>query len=132
MVLRRGEQSGNSFLASEANDFKEVMDRLDMIDLLLLGGQWTWSNNKSLSRIDRFFISAFFFGSTCWSTPKNAASPHIRPFSNCLETEGIQWGPIPFRLDSRWLKEEKSRALAEEKWRRSVIQAIPATDSHTN
>lgn len=39
MILRREEQSGNVFYASQATEFNNVIDSLDLIDLPLLGGQ---------------------------------------------------------------------------------------------
>lgn len=41
MVLRREERSGASFSTAGAMEFNEVLDRLELVDLPLVGGQWT-------------------------------------------------------------------------------------------
>lgn len=60
LTLRREERRDNNFSATEATEFKEVMDRLGVVDLPLFKGQWTWSTQKSKSKIDRFFVSFNF------------------------------------------------------------------------
>lgn len=51
--MRRGERSEHTFDVGCAEDFREVMDNLILVDLPLMGG--TWYNGKdspSFSRID--------------------------------------------------------------------------------
>lgn len=55
MTLRKEERSDSSFLASEVNEFKEVMERLRVVDLPLSKGQWTWFNQNNLSILDLLF-----------------------------------------------------------------------------
>lgn len=121
MTLRREERRGSSFSTSEASEFKEVMERLGMVDLLLSKKQWTWSNQKSKSKIDRFFISCFLLDLTCVNqkTLSRRISDH---YLICIEAEGIQWSLIPFRLDNKWLGKENFRQLVEETWKNSDIQ----------
>lgn len=37
MVLRRNERSGDNFSTTWTNEFKDVLDNLDMVDLPLVG-----------------------------------------------------------------------------------------------
>lgn len=32
------------FLRTCTNEFKDVMERLELVDFPLIGGKWTWSN----------------------------------------------------------------------------------------
>lgn len=41
MVLRREKMSGENFSSTWANDFKDALDRLHLVDVLLVGDQWT-------------------------------------------------------------------------------------------
>lgn len=55
MVLRRSERSGNHYADAEIEGFLSLINNLDLIDLLLAGGKWTWSNlrdQSSFSRLD--------------------------------------------------------------------------------
>lgn len=40
----------------------------------------------------------------------------------CLQADGIQWGPIPFQPDNKWLKDLKFGVLIEATWKNIVIQ----------
>lgn len=44
MVLSRFEGSREHFSRACANEFKETLDWLDLMDLSLIRGKWTWSN----------------------------------------------------------------------------------------
>lgn len=60
MAPKRGERSGGSFSSKLAVEFKTTLVSLDLVDLPLMRGKWTWTNqcsNPSCSRIDRFLVS---------------------------------------------------------------------------
>lgn len=55
MILRRWERSGGGNTNVEIEEFKQVVDRLNLMDLPLAGGRWIWTNLRSCpscSRID--------------------------------------------------------------------------------
>lgn len=55
MVLKRSERSGDQF--SVVEEFKNNIKGLNLMDLPLSGGCWTWSkdrSNPSFSRVDIF------------------------------------------------------------------------------
>ena len=58
-VIFLGERSRGGSLDSEMRMFFDVIEDLDLRDLALLGGSFTWSggqNNQTKSRLDRFLI----------------------------------------------------------------------------
>lgn len=57
MVLHMHERLGSGTRSGEVEEFREMVDNLKLVDLLLRGGRWTWSNARDIpswSRIDRF------------------------------------------------------------------------------
>lgn len=40
-------------------DFSDLILNLDLVDLPLVGGNYTWSNDRTWFRLDRFLISSF-------------------------------------------------------------------------
>lgn len=59
IVLRRNERSGKNNSITWANEFKDVLEELELVDLPLVGSRWTWTNPRSTpscSWIDLFLI----------------------------------------------------------------------------
>ncbi|RVW53031.1 hypothetical protein CK203_072745 [Vitis vinifera] len=80
-------------LSSAMRRFLEVIEDLELRDLPLQGGHFTWSgglNNQSKSRIDRFLVSE--------------------------DWEGLRRGPTPFRFENMWLKEEDFKTVPKTWW----------------
>lgn len=44
MMLSRHERAGSQISSICMKEFKEVMERLELVDLSLTGGKWTWFN----------------------------------------------------------------------------------------
>lgn len=92
MVLR-SERIGENFSRVCANRFREVMNLLELVDLLLMEGRWTWTNNRrasSCSRINRFFISQPYLlqhAAVCQKVLQRPISDH---FPICLILDGVQ------------------------------------------
>lgn len=123
MVLHREERSGSGFTVAEAEEFRSVLDRLGVVDLPLTGEQWTWSNQRSRSRIDRFFLLANLLLNLDGVVQRTLPRPTSDHYPICLEVERIKWGPIPFRLENRWLEEERFCAMVEEEWNGCRVQS---------
>lgn len=117
MILRKGERSGNIYSAFEMDEFKAAMNKLEVIDLPLSGGQWTWSNQRSSSRIDEFLVSAGFLTQLFRILQKTLPRPTSDHFPICLIVDGVQWGPVPFRFDNKWLENDRFSSMVEEKWK---------------
>lgn len=63
MFLNRYKRSGEHFSRVCTEEFKETLDRFELLDLSLMGGKWTWSNQRRhppCSIIDRFFVLVFY------------------------------------------------------------------------
>ncbi|RVX06893.1 hypothetical protein CK203_015021 [Vitis vinifera] len=80
-------------------------------------GPYTWSgglNGQSRSRLDRFLISEdwknHFSGMSQCTLPR-PVSDH---FPILLDGGGVRRGPIPFRFENMWLKEEGFKELLKE------------------
>ncbi|KAG2720457.1 hypothetical protein I3760_02G035900 [Carya illinoinensis] len=48
---------GDTSTSSDMEEFSEFIFVLDLLDLPLVGGTFTWSNSRSWSRLDRFIVS---------------------------------------------------------------------------
>ena len=114
-----GERTGASRLSSAMRRFTKVIDDLQLRDLPLLGGSFTWSgglNNKALSRLDRVLVSKEWEGH--FSGVMQCILP--RPVSNhsliLLDVGGLRRGPSPFRSKNMWLKEEGFKDLVKSWW----------------
>lgn len=120
MILRRGEQSRGGNFNGEVEEFKEVMDRLNLVDLPLLEVKWTWSSSKenpSWSRIDPFFISNEFFRQLPSLSQKVIQRTISDHFPIYLISDGIMGGPVPFRFDNKWLKTDGFKSMVEMFWK---------------
>lgn len=59
MVLYESEKSGEHFYNRCAEDFKDTLKRYGLMDLPLVSGSWTWSNQRAnlpCSKIDKFVV----------------------------------------------------------------------------
>ncbi|RVW29476.1 hypothetical protein CK203_093707 [Vitis vinifera] len=99
--------------------FSEIMEDLELRDLPLQGGSFTWKgglNNQSHSRLDRFLISNewedHFSGSVQYVLPK----PTSDHFPILLDGGGVRSGPMPFRFENMWLKEEGFKEKMQGWW----------------
>ena len=108
------EHSREGRLSSSMRRFSEVLDELALRDLPLQGGPYTWSgglNGQSRSRLDRFLISEEWenhFSGVSQCTLPRPVSDH---FPILLDGGGVRRGPIPFRFENMWLKEEGFKEL---------------------
>lgn len=101
-----------------------MVDRLDLVNLLLGGGRWTWSNrreNPSWSRIDRFLISNSLLLQCTGLSQKLLNRPIFDHFPICLIPKGIIWGPTPFGLDNKWLRIENFTELVKNFWQETAV-----------
>lgn len=100
-------------------EFREWMDRLELVDIPLMGGNSTWSNSRDnpvMSRIDRFLISNMLLMQLVGLGQKVLNRPISDHFPICIDSNGIIWGPGPFRLDNKWLRVMGFKQLVEKEW----------------
>ena len=113
------ESSRGGRLSASMRRFSEIMEDLMLRDLPLQGGSFTWKgglNNQSHSRLDRFLISNewedHFSGSVQYVLPK----PTSDHFPILLDGGGVRSGPMPFRFENMWLKEEGFKEKMQGWW----------------
>ena len=96
--------------------FLDVIEDLQLKDLSLIRGPFTWSgavNNQSFSRLDRFLVNeewdCRFNGSRQCVLPK-PVSDH---FPILFEGGGLRRGPSIFKFENMWLKVEGFKDLVK-------------------
>ncbi|RVW34945.1 Transposon TX1 uncharacterized 149 kDa protein [Vitis vinifera] len=113
------ERSRVGRLSGSMRRFSEVLDELTLRDLPLQGGPYTWSgglNGQSRSRLDRFLISEDWenhFSGVSQCTLPRPVSDHAPIL---LDGGGVRRGPIPFRFENMWMKEEGFKDLLKGWW----------------
>ena len=106
--------------------FSQIIDELELKDLPLKGGSFTWrggSNNQRMARLDRFLSTdgwdAHFDGVEQSLLPR----PTSDHFSVLLEGGGLYGrGPLPFRFKNMWLKADGFKNLFNEWWQNIEIR----------
>ena len=119
MIRFPNERRRGGRLSPSMRRFSEVIDDLDLRDLPLQGGPFTWNgglNNQAMSRLDRFLVSEDWeghFNGVVQSTLPRPVSDH---FPILLDGGGVRRGPVPFRFENMWLKEEGFKDLLKGWW----------------
>lgn len=86
------------------NDFNEFIDRMEFLDMPMLGRNFTWCNSfegDRWSRLDRFLVNPIWlekFRLKRWGLPRSI-SDHC---SLLLMEDDRNWGPRPFRFLNAW------------------------------
>ena len=89
--------------------FAETVEDLELVDLPLQGGEFTWNgglNNQAWARLDRFLVSSSWLDLFSGVTQVRLSRPISDHFPIVLEGGGIRRGPTPFRFENMWLKVE--------------------------
>ncbi|XP_039053773.1 uncharacterized protein LOC120195908 [Hibiscus syriacus] len=107
--LTQEEKRGGDVNLMSMNIFRDFVSKANLIDLPLLGGQFTWCNNREVptfERLDRFLVDNSFFS----QFPKINQNLQPRSISDhniiLLENRECNWGPKSFRLFNYMLEEE--------------------------
>ena len=98
--------------------FSHVIDDLELKDLPLKGGCFTWtrgSRNLRMARLDRFLVSddwENYFGNISQNILSKPLSDHFPIL--LVRGEATVRGPIPFHFENMWLKVEGFKNLIDE------------------
>ena len=119
MIRFPSERSREGRLFSSMRRFSEVLDELALRDLPLQGEPYMWSgglNGQSRSRLDRFLISEDWENHFSAVSQCTLPRPVFDHFPILLDGGGVRRGPIPFRFENMWLKEEGFKELLKGWW----------------
>jgi len=110
-------------------EFSDFIFEQGFMDLSLVGGSFTWSNNQEIlswSRLDRFLVSldweVKFLGTLQKRLPR-LCSDH---FPILLDCGGVQWGSRPFKFENMWLKAEGFVDRVRLWWESNRFQGSPS------
>ena len=119
MIRFPSERSREGRMSPTMRRFSEVVEELELRDLLLQGGLFTWCgglNNRLKSRIDRFFISEDWEAHFRGAIQVVLARPVFDHSPILLDGGGMRGGPTPFRFENMWLKEEGFKEVLRQWW----------------
>lgn len=95
MVHCSDEKLGLGPTGGSMQDLSSLIDDLELINLPMQGGSFTWFGGHVLSRLDRFLI----FGD--WEEYERSIFDH---WPMLLDSGGIQSGSVPFRSENMWFQ----------------------------
>ncbi|RVW64332.1 putative ribonuclease H protein [Vitis vinifera] len=123
-ILSPEERSRGGSFNSDMRRFADVIEELQLKDLPLFGGPFTWSggvNNQTLSRLDRFLVNEGWDCRFSHSRQSVLLRPVSDHFPILLEGGGLRNGPSPFRFENMWLKVVKTKL---KEWNRDVFGKV--------
>ncbi|KAK4607051.1 hypothetical protein RGQ29_001035 [Quercus rubra] len=123
------ERSGIANFSSAMLWFSDFISEQSLIDLPLVGGNFTWSNSREVvasSKLDRFLLFADWeenFPSVCQCRLPRLMSDHFRIL---LEGGNFHGGKKPFRFENMWLKDEGFLGRVSSWWESYHFQGTPS------
>ena len=124
MILNPGERSRQGRVTPAMRRFVQVLDDLELIDLPIQGGSFTWSGglyNQAWARLDRFVVSPRSLDQFSNVTQKRLSRPISDHFPITIEGGGKRRGPSPFRFENMWLRVEGFKDLLRSWWQGMVV-----------
>ncbi|XVE88638.1 hypothetical protein DITRI_Ditri19aG0085600 [Diplodiscus trichospermus] len=124
---------GVSYNQVAMQQFSEFIDNLRLVDLPLLGGRYTWCNNRSeptFCKFDRFLLDPKFlakFPSLVQKTWPRSLSDH-HPIS--LREEVMNWGPRPFKFFNFWMEEPGFKEMVKKGWEEIELKWSGSEEIH--
>ena len=94
-------------LNSSMRRFSEVIDDLEMVDLPMSGGNFTWRGgmpNQTMARLDRFLVSLNWMDHLGNVMQRKLPRPTLDHALILLECGGARKGLTPFRFKNMWVK----------------------------
>ncbi|XP_057432197.1 uncharacterized protein LOC130724947 [Lotus japonicus] len=119
---RRGQDNSNRAADSS---FKFFVDSLDLIDLNMENGTFTWNSSRSdgpRSKLDRWLLNdeaILRFDGASQSAEDWGISDHR---AITLRLGSTDFGPKPFCFYNSWLMEEGFKEMVEEWWCSAVVE----------
>ncbi|KAL6345965.1 hypothetical protein AAG906_025245 [Vitis piasezkii] len=125
VVLSQRERSSQGRISGAMRRFAQVVDDLELIDLPLQGGVFSWSggrNNQAWARLDRFLVTQCWLDKFCGVVQCRLPRPTSDHFPIMLKGGGLRRGPSPFRFENMWLKVDGFKDLLREWWQGTVVR----------
>ncbi|KAG6663959.1 hypothetical protein CIPAW_02G057800 [Carya illinoinensis] len=97
---------GNRRMRLAMSEFSECIFELNLVDLPLAGGLYTWANNQTWSRLDRFLISPEWEIHFPEVWQKRLPRLCLDHWPIMLDCGGIQRRRQHFKFENMWLKSE--------------------------
>uniref|UniRef100_A0A2N9HC19 Reverse transcriptase zinc-binding domain-containing protein n=1 Tax=Fagus sylvatica TaxID=28930 RepID=A0A2N9HC19_FAGSY len=120
------ERVGSSDLSSSMRDFLDFIFSMGLFDLPLEGGNFTWSNARSKSRLDRFLCSPSFVDHFSRIVQKRLPRILSDHFPILLSCGFLQRRQSPFRFESMWLKSEGFHDKVHQWWNSYLFSGSPS------
>jgi len=120
------ERSGNASFSAAMEEFSDFIFMHNLVDLPLQDGQFTWSNNHTWSRIDRFLVSVEWeecFPEVTHRRLPRLLSDHFRLFLDCGAPRG---GKRYFKFENMWLKYEGFVEQIKKWWSSYECSGLPS------
>ncbi|RVX17546.1 LINE-1 retrotransposable element ORF2 protein [Vitis vinifera] len=124
-ILDWEEGAAQRRISSAMRRFAQIVDDLELVDLPLQGGEFTWSgglNNQAWARLDRFLVSPSWLDQFSGVTQGRLSRPISDHFPIVLEGGGVRRGPTPFRFENMWLKVEGFNDIIRTWWQEIEVR----------
>ena len=106
VTLFLGERLRGTAYRSAVADFADFVAEQGLMDLPMDGGDVTWSNSVSWSRLDRFLVSSEWEFSYPGFMQKKLLRVCLDHAPILLASGRLQSGKRAFKFENMWLKEE--------------------------
>ncbi|KAK3199564.1 hypothetical protein Dsin_022979 [Dipteronia sinensis] len=119
-TLDSGERKEGECNMTSVRNFGAFLSRAKVIDILMQGMSFTWSNHReraSCARLDRFLISpgilSWFSNLLQSGLPRNLSDHNAITLGERI----VDWGPKPFRFSNDWLEDRMLMKLTTDSWK---------------
>ncbi|RVW43464.1 Transposon TX1 uncharacterized 149 kDa protein [Vitis vinifera] len=119
VILSQRERNRQGRLTGAMRIFAQTVDELELMDLPMQGGAFTWSgarDNQSWARLDRFLVTQQWLEMFSGVAQCRLQRPTSDHFPILLMGGGLRRGPTPFRFENMWLKVDGFKGLLREWW----------------
>ncbi|KAI8023233.1 hypothetical protein LOK49_LG03G01116, partial [Camellia lanceoleosa] len=126
-VLLGGEgEEGATSVTASMRMFSSFIDDVELVDLPMQGGAFTWSGGGVLSRLDRFLVTGDWEEHFSHVTQTRLHRPVSDHWPVLLDSGGIRSGPTPFRFENMWLSSDGFLEQVKGWWDCYVLSGLPS------